>query len=95
MEKYPTCRFWFNDCKFSLKPGQVLNHYQGEPTDEGFSFEAFTLRHEFGVVTASVTTGGRDCDGTIENYYDLILTMDGWEIEKQSVYDQYAQMSNY
>ena len=88
-------RFTFNDCKFTLSPGQLLSHYKSEPTDEGYSFEGFTLDYDGTDVTADICTGGRDCDGPIERYYELILTKDGWKELSAYQRDHYAEMMGY
>lgn len=89
-------RFYFNDCKFTLKPGQSLEHWQGGPTDEGYSFIAFVLtHHRDGMVTASQTSGGRDCDGEHRYYRDLVFDAGTWRETDTSEYDQFAQMMNY
>ena len=88
-------RFYFDRCKFTLKPGQSLSHYKGGPDEEGYWYEEFTLSYDGESVTAEISSGGRDCDGRIDNYVELILMPDGWEKLDSQVYDQYAQLSNY
>jgi len=70
-----TARFWIyvnNDyVKISLKPGQTLDWYVKEATDEGWSGEGLTFQYDEGngrVIRESVTEG-RDCDGLIQ-YFD-------------------------
>ena len=88
-------RFVFEGTKFTLKPGQSISHHQSEPDEEGFSYFGFTLSYKDGEVTAECASGGRDCDGRTDRYFDLILTADGWQEESACQRDQYAEAMGY
>jgi len=70
-----TVRFWeyVNDgpVKITLRPGQTLTHYQGEPDDEGWS--SFTQIWEYddvlGIVEREQISDGSDCDGRLTRAY--------------------------
>ena len=70
-----TARFWIyvnNDyVKISLKPGQTLNWYTKEATDEGWSGEGLSFEYDADLVLVlrESVTEGRDCDGRIQ-YFD-------------------------
>lgn len=90
-------RFIFQGVKFTLKPGQSMEHCQGGPDDEGYSFRAFTLYNPLagGPVEAHLTSGGRDCDGEHRHYRDLELINGEWIETGAEEYDQYAQLAGY
>lgn len=100
----PNVRFNWNNTTITMRPGQRLNHYQSGPTDEGYSYSAVTFEYmrDGSAVIAEASNGGRDCDGTHENYADLILDLTsyqsrraGFQLEGQHQRDQYAELSNY
>jgi len=94
-------RFLFQGVKFTLSPGQVLEHSEGGPDDEGYYFRAFTLEYlsadgQTGDVVCHMVSGGRDCDGEHRHYRDLILGNNGlWDETGAEEYDQYAQLAGY
>lgn len=89
-------RFEFQGCKFTMAPGDCVNHHKGGPTDEGHWFKAFTLYvTQEGQVTAEITAGGSDCDGAVSNYTDLSLVDGQWVRTEERVYDQFAQAAGY
>lgn len=51
--------------KLTLKPGQTLHHWQGWPTDEGWSSAAMTWSFDGEVVCREVIHDGQDCDGRL------------------------------
>ena len=65
------CRFWIfiNDApaRLTLKPGQSLSHYQGGPTDEGWSSTATTweLSDNGELLRCEHISDGSDCDGRL------------------------------
>ena len=71
----PTAKFWMwkrgGFVRFNLHYGQKLTYRFYERTDEGHSWEAFTLRYELAddgktlVVMNEWGSGGSDCDGPI------------------------------
>ena len=102
---------WWQDgwVKIKLKPGRTLEFNRHERHDEGHSFECCRYTHDGLEIGMESTSGGRDCDGYSENRYDAVCPIDRlcavtaqdgtkvpeWRDEKTSVYDQYAQLSNY
>ena len=72
-------RFWtfIHDdyVKITLRPGQSLSHYMGGPTEEGWSSEATTWRHDGNTVTRQCTDDGCDCDGRLTRNYDCICPL--------------------
>lgn len=75
-------RFWeFHNgapVKLTIRPGQTLSHYQGGPTDEGWSSEATTweLDKAGKLLRRESTTDGADCDGRLSSGYDAIALAD-------------------
>jgi len=89
-------RINWDGVSITLAPGQTLNHYQAEPTDEGYSYRAQTFTHHLdGTVTCSTASGGRDCDGRLDYYSDLVWDHGRWELESRSQRDEYAEAAGY
>jgi hypothetical protein len=102
MTKQPNARFTLRDTKITMQPGERLNWYKHEYTDEGYSSIGITLYYNKGDeehVYQERTYSARDCDGVVENYIDLTLDLHnqdaGWVKEHHRVYDQYAQAAGY
>lgn len=49
--------------KITLRPGQELNWFVSEPTEEGFSAQAESWEHCGDYVQCHISSWGRDCDG--------------------------------
>ena len=68
------CRFLVfingDDVKLTLRPGQTLHHYQGGPTEEGWSSyaESWYLSSDSQVLTRESVSDGVDCDGRLTRY---------------------------
>lgn len=65
------CRFQVfingDDVTLTLRPGQTLEHYQGGPTDEGWSsvWHSWTLSDDGRELTREYVSDGCDCDGRL------------------------------
>ena len=63
-------RFWVwhrgGWVKLTLRPGQSLTAFEGDPTDEGYRREVSTFTHHGDVVGCEWYETGRDCDGRYE-----------------------------
>jgi len=65
------CRFLVfingGDVKLTLRPDQKLEHYQGGPTDEGWSSEyhSWSLGHDGSTLFREYISDGSDCDGRL------------------------------
>jgi hypothetical protein len=96
-KKIPNKRFNWDGVKFCLRPGESLSHHKSGPTDEGYWFKGFTLEcaKDGSEVTCSVCSGGRDCDGSVENYVELVLVNDEWVRESHRVRDHFAEAAGY
>lgn len=53
--------------KITLAPGQTLHHFQGRPTDEGWTSTAIRWTFDGAGVTRETLHRERDCDGLHEN----------------------------
>jgi len=53
--------------KITLAPGQTLRHFQGGPTDEGWTSSAESWTYDGAGVTRETLDRGRDCDGLHEH----------------------------
>jgi hypothetical protein len=75
-------RFWefINGApvKLTLTPGQTLHHYQGGPTDEGWSSEAtsWRLSNNGRMLRREHTSDGADCDGRVSSGCDAVALPD-------------------
>lgn len=73
-----TIRFWHyingSPVKLTLHDGQTIDHYHSEPTDEGYSYSGVSLSYDADsrAVYFESSSGGRDCDGRIDHYGDLV-----------------------
>jgi len=80
-------RFWVlvNDgwVRLSLGVGQVLEHTEGGPHDEGYSYTGTAWKREGhgreGFVDVSHTTRSRDCDGPLDTYSNAQCRVDALE----------------
>ena len=105
-------RFWVwgkeGAVKLTLKPGQILNHYHWERTDEGWSsrLDTWTFDEDDGFIYNNTVDDGRDCDGRLTTRYLYRVHTSKlpfpctapplWEeVKPASVYDEYAQAANY
>lgn len=95
MKRQRNIRFAWNGTKITLSPGQKLNHYQGGPTEEGYSWRAVEFTYDGTSVLANCASGGRDCDGPVEQYADLILINGKWECQRAHQRDHYAEAMGY
>ena len=73
-------RFWIywngGLVRLTLRPGQSLSYWHGEPTDEGYSARGETVRHEGTHVYREWTREGRDCDGRHRESGDEMAPLD-------------------
>jgi len=71
-----TLRFWDyvngDYVKISLRPGDTLEHYCAQVTDEGYSSERTTWSHDGDAVLSTCETDGRDCDGRMTTYSAVV-----------------------
>lgn len=69
-----TVRFavWENQTwsRIGLTDGQQLEHTEGGPTDEGYSWENTTWIREGDIIRREYTSTARDCDGPLEHRQD-------------------------
>ena len=65
--KPPNARFWVyvngGYVKITLRPGDELEHYAWEPTDEGFESMWYTWSYTGHFVHRAWANNSRDCDG--------------------------------
>jgi hypothetical protein len=95
----PTAKFWFYGphgwVRIKLRYGRSLTHHYYARTDEGYSFEDFTLRYELGddgktlVIVQDWCSGGRDCDGPIRTSGSLICPLA--DLAKISAYVEHGE----
>jgi len=65
-----------SDVTITLCPGQSLSWGYSRPNEEGYSYYSVTWEHAGHGVRASIASGGRDCDGRIDNYCELYCSAD-------------------
>ena len=76
---YDNARFWIylkGWVKLTLRPGQMLNHVQSEPTDEGWKSQAYTITHSGPRVVVISIWRGQDCDGRLDRYSTYYADLD-------------------
>lgn len=73
-------RFWIymngGPVKITLKPDQTLEHFQGGRCEEGWSSETTSWEYEDGVVRQERCSDGRDCDGRLTTYGEIVCPLD-------------------
>lgn len=91
----------------TLVPGQVIELYQRWTDEEGYGFRRENYQHcpNTGALLAEFSSGGRDCDGYIENWSyasaeefyknDEGCVVPLWIDEKSGQYDQFAELMGY
>lgn len=81
--------------RISTTDDGILNVSYHEPTDEGHDF--FTMLVEFDLGLASITGGGRDCDGPISRTteWQWSDTKGDWVEVGYEIEDTFAQAMNY
>lgn len=64
-------RFWVyingDFVKLTMNPGDVLEHYSSEDTEEGWASEYDCWSYEDGVIDREYVSDGRDCDGRLSH----------------------------
>lgn len=82
-------RFWVNYgngfVKLTLKPGDEVSFGWVTPHDEGWSSRHIELSYDEDVVTKTVYTDGRDCDGRLSSTTVLSCHVD--KLRKLAPYD--------
>jgi hypothetical protein len=58
--------------KIGLRDGQRIEHTEGGPTDEGYSYTTLILERDGDAILRSEITQARDCDGRIDFYHESI-----------------------
>lgn len=100
---------WINDgpVKLTLKPGGFLQHYQAQPTEEGYEAEYTSWYHGGDLIERLYETQSRDCDGRFDTSQedhcevDQPHNQDGeilypkWKQIQSEVYDEFARMAGY
>ncbi len=82
MNKPKNCRFWIfingAPVKLVLAPGQTLELYQFETTDEGWSSSALSwaLSSDGQTLSREHTGDGSDCDGRLTSWNDYRASAD-------------------
>lgn len=74
-------RFWINRgadnaVRVKLEPGQTLSWEHGGRTDEGYSIEGESYRHEGDRIVREWWSDGRDCDGRSSNGGEDVCRLD-------------------
>jgi hypothetical protein len=103
--------FWCSGSpvKLKLRPGQAIHWYRGGPTDEGWSGKGYRWEFNGQEVSMSWIDEGRDCDGymrsTGESRFKIEERYAGprlegidfpiWRVEREEVFDEFAQAMNY
>ena len=87
-----------------------IHHYQGSPTDEGWSSESHQWRLDDGVVEEHICDDGVDCDGRLTRYSEWACPVEdlqkspredgeimtpAWQEQGGYQRDQYAEMAGY
>ena len=72
MKKTAIVPLWWNGRlrNFRVKEGKDLTLHWSEPTDEGYTYLSELLYLEHGIVYRESSSGGCDCDGPIDRYYE-------------------------
>lgn len=87
-------RFWFEDVRIAMAPGQMIRHHQHGPTDEGWW--ARSLEFIAGSpVTVEIINDGRDCDGRLQTFTTLELIDGEWVRRDSSQRDYQAEAAGY
>lgn len=70
--------------KITLKPGQILRHYEAHDTEEGWDSNETIYQYDGDRVTCETINDGTDCDGRLTRH--ATYTMDGLtsrEVERE------------
>lgn len=100
--------FCYKTIRLALEDGESLSGRRSWRTDEGYSYESFTVRRDGDMILLDRESGGRDCDGEI-GYYDSfrchVLDLakcvtdlgkfPNWRRTQGSQYDQFAEAAGY
>ena len=97
--------------RLRLAPGATVHHYQGGPTDEGWSSHAERYTHAGDAIIAEYVDDGRDCDGRLTRNNIIRCALDrltacadfdrevggipDWEPITSSQCDEYAEAAGY
>jgi hypothetical protein len=73
-----TARFWTwgteGWVKLSLRPGESLEHTEGGPCDEGWSYSSAVWTHHGDHLTLEASNCSQDCDGRLDRSTVLVAT---------------------